>query len=199
MSQARFPWTEVLAYHLAGHSLSECRRKVRLYTMHYVDTRRDRRRATIAALCTRQMWAAAARRMTGMRSSASTTKAIATGSAECASASLPKASWAQKLSPDGRLQTRPIEQRWPIDRVLRESKEQNSQSNAAFSPTGHLKNRCDECGLAEWRGKPLSIQIDHISTVRATIIAWKTFSKMLCPNCHSQTETLRHHATNEKQ
>lgn len=52
---------------------------------------------------------------------------------------------------------------------------------------GILKNACDECGISEWRGKPLSVQIDHkngkpndhrIENLR-----------MLCPNCHSQTET----------
>ena len=26
---------------------------------------------------------------------------------------------------------------------------------------GLLRNACEECGLAEWRGRPLTIQIDH--------------------------------------
>lgn len=42
-------------------------------------------------------------------------------------------------------------------------------------------NKCEECGLgAEWNGKPLTIQLhDH----------GKETAKLLCPNCHSQTET----------
>src|SRR5579863_4320806 len=28
---------------------------------------------------------------------------------------------------------------------------------------GILENRCSECGLSEWRGRALSVQIDHIN------------------------------------
>jgi hypothetical protein len=31
---------------------------------------------------------------------------------------------------------------------------------------GILGNCCDECGLSEWRGRPISIQIDHRNGVR---------------------------------
>jgi len=52
---------------------------------------------------------------------------------------------------------------------------------------GILQNRCDECGLMEWRGRPISIQIDHRNGIRDD----HRFEnrRMLCPNCHSQTET----------
>lgn len=53
--------------------------------------------------------------------------------------------------------------------------------------SGMLRNRCEQCGLAEWRGKPLSIQIDHINGV-GTDHRLENL-RMLCPNCHSQTET----------
>jgi 5-methylcytosine-specific restriction endonuclease McrA len=52
---------------------------------------------------------------------------------------------------------------------------------------GLLENRCSECGLHEWRGKPLSIHIDHINGVRDDHRLENL--RMLCPNCHSQTET----------
>src|ERR1700678_1286354 len=56
-----------------------------------------------------------------------------------------------------------------------------------------LENRCGECGLSEWRGKPLSAHIDHITHIDH-INGIKTDNRleklrMLCPNCHSQTET----------
>jgi HNH endonuclease len=52
---------------------------------------------------------------------------------------------------------------------------------------GFLAPRCMECGICEWQGKPLIIQIDHINGVRDD---WRIENlRMLCPNCHSQTPT----------
>lgn len=52
---------------------------------------------------------------------------------------------------------------------------------------GILENRCCECGLAEWQGQPLTVQIDHINGVRDDHRLANL--RMLCPNCHSQTDT----------
>ena len=52
---------------------------------------------------------------------------------------------------------------------------------------GILKNRCDWCGLDSWRGLPISIQIDHINGKGDDHRVENL--RMLCPNCHSQTET----------
>ena len=52
---------------------------------------------------------------------------------------------------------------------------------------GYLVNRCAECGITDWRGLPLAIQIDHINGIKDD---WSLENlRMLCPNCHSQTDT----------
>lgn len=53
---------------------------------------------------------------------------------------------------------------------------------------GLLENRCQACGLDQWQGEPLTIQIDHINGVCDDHRLENL--RMLCPNCHSQTENL---------
>jgi len=50
---------------------------------------------------------------------------------------------------------------------------------------GWLSGRCSECGAAEWRNKPLVIQVHHIDGDRANN-KLENLSE-LCPNCHTQT------------
>lgn len=52
---------------------------------------------------------------------------------------------------------------------------------------GLLENRCEECGLSEWLGEPLTVQIDHINGISDDYRLENL--RMLCPNCHSQTNT----------
>lgn len=52
---------------------------------------------------------------------------------------------------------------------------------------GLLPNYCQHCGISEWRGKPLCMHIDHINGVKDDHRLENL--RMLCPNCHSQTET----------
>lgn len=50
-------------------------------------------------------------------------------------------------------------------------------------------NKCNHCGIKEWNGKPLTLELEHKdgnnqNNVRENLEA-------ICPNCHSQTETWR--------
>lgn len=53
---------------------------------------------------------------------------------------------------------------------------------------GYVENECALCGLpATWQGRPLSLQLDHVDGDHRNNRPENL--RMLCPNCHTQTET----------
>ncbi len=48
-------------------------------------------------------------------------------------------------------------------------------------------NKCATCHISEWQGKPLSLHLDHIDGNSDN--NFPSNLRLLCPNCHSQTET----------
>lgn len=52
---------------------------------------------------------------------------------------------------------------------------------------GILKNECKDCGISTWRGKSLSLHLDHINGIHSDNRLDNL--RLLCPNCHSLTET----------
>jgi 5-methylcytosine-specific restriction endonuclease McrA len=52
---------------------------------------------------------------------------------------------------------------------------------------GIKQNVCAACGLGEWRGKRLSMALHHINGDRLDNRLENL--ELLCPNCHSQTDT----------
>jgi 5-methylcytosine-specific restriction endonuclease McrA len=88
----------------------------------------------------------------------------------------------------------PRPSRLPLERILAESKSRRSIKRRLMQ-AGLLVNHCDECGLVEWRAKPLSMQVHHRNGIRDDHSVANL--AMLCPNCHSQTATFA--ARNKKQ
>jgi len=74
--------------------------------------------------------------------------------------------------------------RFTLARLLAESKSRWSIKRRLLE-AGVLHNKCDECGISTWRGRPLSIQLHHCNGLRNDHRIENL--RMLCPNCHSQT------------
>jgi hypothetical protein len=51
------------------------------------------------------------------------------------------------------------------------------------------EEKCELCGITEWFGKKLSFELDHIDGNRYNHKLSNL--QILCPNCHSQTDTFR--------
>lgn len=60
---------------------------------------------------------------------------------------------------------------------------------------GYKENRCESCGIEEWNGAPISLELDHISGDRSDNSLQNL--RILCPNCHSQTPTYRGRNSNK--
>jgi hypothetical protein len=54
---------------------------------------------------------------------------------------------------------------------------------------GVLERRCHECGLTEWRGQPMPLELDHTNGDRPD--NRRENLRFLCPDCHAQTPTFR--------
>jgi len=47
--------------------------------------------------------------------------------------------------------------------------------------------RCEVCGISDWQGRSITLQVDHIDGHHEN--NHKENLRLICPNCHSQTDT----------
>lgn len=93
--------------------------------------------------------------------------------------------WAEAVR-RGEIRPRPREM--PIEDLLVVGRRTSrSHLKKRLLKEGFKQNRCEQCGISEWQGKPLSMQLHHVNgdgtDNRLENIVF------LCGNCHSQTET----------
>lgn len=81
--------------------------------------------------------------------------------------------------------------RIPLNDILNgttQYKGSSSQLKRRLVNNGLLEDRCEKCGVGkEWCGMSLTLQLDHINGDRTNNRLDNL--RVLCPNCHSQTET----------
>lgn len=75
------------------------------------------------------------------------------------------------------------------DVLVKDSEISTTQVRRRLLREGLIDQRCDVCGISEWMGQPLTIELDHVNGIHNDHQLENI--RMLCPNCHSQTRTYR--------
>tara|TARA_B110000908_G_scaffold157354_1_gene197422 strand:+ start:402 stop:815 length:414 start_codon:yes stop_codon:yes gene_type:complete len=87
--------------------------------------------------------------------------------------------------------SKPSKKKIPLEEIL-EGKHPQYQSNklrTRLIEEGYKSKRCQCCGNTQWLGKPISLEVDHINGISTDHRIENL--KILCPNCHAQTDTYR--------
>jgi DNA-binding transcriptional ArsR family regulator len=93
------------------------------------------------------------------------------------------ASWSAAVR-RGRVTPRP--HAMPLDRLLVVGRKTGrGHLKQRLIKAGLKENRCEECGITEWRGKPLNMALHHVNG-DGTDNRLENL-RLLCANCHSQT------------
>ena len=80
--------------------------------------------------------------------------------------------------------------RTPLADLLRRGSSIQSDSlRRRLLREGVFAHRCACCGLGEWNGQPIPLELDHVDGDRTNNEIGNL--RLLCPNCHAQTDTYR--------
>lgn len=79
-----------------------------------------------------------------------------------------------------------VHRRKPADVLRNHTTWHAHQLRNALRAVG-VQESCGICGLTEWRGRALPLQVHHINGVRTD--NRRVNLQFICPNCHAQTAT----------
>lgn len=79
----------------------------------------------------------------------------------------------------------------PTDEILKglHPHYQTNKLRIRLLKEGIKSNECEVCGITKWNDKDLSFELDHIDGDRTNHLLSNL--RIICPNCHSQTNTFR--------
>ena len=87
--------------------------------------------------------------------------------------------------------SKPIDPKIPLDEILNGQHPhfQTFKLKNRMLKEGILQNLCSVCGISSWNGQLLNMELDHIDGNRTNHKLENL--RLLCPNCHAQTDTYR--------
>ncbi len=96
-----------------------------------------------------------------------------------------------KPNQSGKGRVKSLPPKIPLDEIL-EGKHPHFQTfklKSRLIKSKILDYECSICGLFEWKGQSLSLELDHVDGNSKNHRMENL--RLLCPNCHSQTSTFR--------
>lgn len=97
-----------------------------------------------------------------------------------------------KPNPSGKgMKKKPSSNKIPLEEILNgehPSYQTYKLKNRLFKE-GIKENKCDICGITTWNNSDIQMELHHIDGDRTNHKLNNL--QILCPNCHSQTETFR--------
>jgi Zn finger protein HypA/HybF involved in hydrogenase expression len=76
-----------------------------------------------------------------------------------------------------------------VDILKKDSHYQSSRLRERLIEEKYFEAKCYVCGLIEWQGKAIALELEHISGDNTNNCIENL--TLLCPNCHAQTNTYR--------